>query len=214
MASTRTRRTQPERTAQTRRAVLDATVDALVEVGFSAVTTSGVAHRAGVSLGAVLHHFPTKSDLLCAAVAHSFDRSIEEYREVMTHPRPSANRVDTAIELLWSMYSRPTYAAWQELWTAARTDPALAAAIVDVDRQSMAAVERVYAELFPVDSDSQAAPAVVHLLLALFDGLALSRSIPGYEPYPTDAVLAAAKELVRPLITGNRENSERYRAKS
>ncbi|WP_228566094.1 TetR/AcrR family transcriptional regulator [Nocardia sp. SYP-A9097] len=91
--------------AASRRSVLDATIDALVESGFSAITTTGVAHRAGVSIGAVLHHFPTKSDLLCAAVAHSVERSVEEYREVMADPDPAVDRVDAAIELLWSMYA-------------------------------------------------------------------------------------------------------------
>lgn len=199
MGSIRTRRTQAERTAATRRAVLDATIDALVESGFSAVTTTGVAHRAGVSLGAVLHHFPTKSDLLCAAVAHSFERSVEEYREVAAHPDPAADRIDAAIELLWAMYAGPTYSAWQELWTAARTDPELAAAVVEVDRQSMAAVERVYRELFLAESDSRTTPVSMHLLFALFDGLALSRSIPGYEPYPTADILTAAKDIIRSM---------------
>ncbi|MGV9668470.1 TetR/AcrR family transcriptional regulator [Nocardia niigatensis] len=211
MADRRTRRTQAERTAQTRRAVLDATIDALVEVGFRAVTTTDVAHRARVSIGALLHHFPTKSDLLCAAVAHSFDRDVEEYREVMPAPDPSADQVDIAIELLWSMYERPTYTAWRELWTAARTDAELAAAVVDIDRKVMAAIERGYAEMFPAEDDSRGAPVVLHLLFALFDGLALSRSIPGYEPYPTAAVLAAVKSLVRPLVTSNQEDRERNR---
>lgn len=211
MTNTRTRRTQAERTAQTRRAVLDATIDALVEFGFRAVTTTDVAHRARVSIGALLHHFPTKSDLLCAAVAHSFDRNVEEYRAVMPEPDPSADQVDIAIELLWSMYERPTYIAWQELWTAARTDADLAAAVVEIDRKMMAAIERVYAGMFPAEDDSRGAPVVLHLLFALFDGLAMARSIPGYEPYPTAAVLAAVKKIVRPLVTGNREDRKRNR---
>ncbi|MFF0636879.1 TetR/AcrR family transcriptional regulator [Nocardia sp. NPDC004151] len=191
--------------------MLDATIDALIEVGFRAVTTTDVAHRARISIGALLHHFPTKSDLLCAAVAHSFDRSTEEYRAVMPAPDPSADQVDIAIELLWSMYQRPTYTAWQELWTAARTDAELAAAVVEIDRKVTAAIERVYAEMFPAGDDSHGAPVVLHLLFALFDGLAMSRSIPGYEPYPTAAVLAAVKSIVRSLVTGNRGRFERDR---
>ncbi|WP_297628939.1 TetR/AcrR family transcriptional regulator [Nocardia sp.] len=196
----RARRTQADRTAQTRRAILDATFDALVDVGFSAVTTPGIAHRAGVSLGAVQHHFPTKSDLLSAAVAHAFDRSVEEYREAIGRLDPAADLSDAAIDLLWSMYSRPTYIAWHELWTAARTDPELATAVIDIDRRLMATIERVYAELFPANRDTGEPRTVgirLHLVFALFDGLALSRSIPGYEPYPTDAILAAAKALIR-----------------
>ncbi|MFD3701862.1 TetR/AcrR family transcriptional regulator [Nocardia sp. NPDC058658] len=66
MTGQRTRRTQVERREETRRILLDAAFDALVEFGFRGTTTSEVAHRAGVSLGALLHHFPTKAELLTA----------------------------------------------------------------------------------------------------------------------------------------------------
>jgi AcrR family transcriptional regulator len=52
------RRTQAERREQTRTALLDATVSCLVDLGFSATTTTEVTRRAGVSLGAVMHDFP------------------------------------------------------------------------------------------------------------------------------------------------------------
>ena len=60
----RVRRTQAERTASTRAALLAATVDSLVERGYRGTTTSDVARRAGVSYGALLHHYPTKADVL------------------------------------------------------------------------------------------------------------------------------------------------------
>src|SRR5262249_61236914 len=66
------RRTQAQRTAATRAALLEATVDCLVSRGFDGTTTTEVAHRAGVSPGALLHHFPAKAELLCAAVGHLF----------------------------------------------------------------------------------------------------------------------------------------------
>ncbi|MEV0063263.1 TetR/AcrR family transcriptional regulator [Nocardia sp. NPDC050718] len=199
----RGRRTQAERTAETRRALLDATFDALVEVGFKATTTTEVAQRAGVSLGALLHHFPTKADLLTGAVTHSFARRIEEYGELMAALDPSADRLDAAIDLLWSMYARPTFTAWHELWVAARTDPELACAVVEIDRQFMRASERLYTELFPVDAGTDPAPdrAVgLHVVYALLTGLATARSIDGYEPMRADSVLAAFKTMIRATL--------------
>ena len=55
--------------AATRAALLEATVQCLITQGFGGTTTTEVAHRAGVSPGALLHHFPAKADLLCAAAA-------------------------------------------------------------------------------------------------------------------------------------------------
>ena len=61
---------QEERTRAMRLRLLEATVECLVERGFSGTSTTLVSERAGVSRGAQLHHFPTKNDLVVAAVEH------------------------------------------------------------------------------------------------------------------------------------------------
>ena len=62
------RRTQAERTAETTAKLLDATADCLVERGYAGTSTVEVCRRAGVSRGALVHHFPSKDDLVAAAV--------------------------------------------------------------------------------------------------------------------------------------------------
>src|SRR5215469_12497956 len=142
------RRTQAERTAATRAALLEATVECLVTQGFGGTTTTEVAHRAGVSPGALLHHFPAKADLLCAAVGHLFELRQAEFRKAMANLGPGTDRVEAGVDLLWSMFSGPTFVAWLELWIAARCDPALAEAVVRLDREFIAASEAVFRELF------------------------------------------------------------------
>lgn len=208
-SSTRTRRTQAERTAHTRRALLDATFEALVEVGFKGTTTAGVAQRAGVSMGALQNHFRTKTDLLTAAVAHVFDRRIEEFEVLLAEPDPAADKLDTAIALLWSMFSCSTFTAWHELWVAARTDPELAPKAIEIDRQFMVACERLYAEIFPsrdLTDSSLDARAGLHMVFALMSGLAMGRSIDGYEPYLAEEILGAFKSMLRPLVTTEPDN--------
>lgn len=63
-------RTQEERSAATRAALLDATVACLVDYGYASLTTTRVVERAGVSRGAQVHHFPTKAQLVTEAVRH------------------------------------------------------------------------------------------------------------------------------------------------
>ena len=67
-APARARRTNRERTATTRARVLNATIEQLAEQGYAATTTVEVAERAGVSRGALVHHFPTRSDLVLSAL--------------------------------------------------------------------------------------------------------------------------------------------------
>ena len=61
-----------------RQRLLDATVECLVERGWSGTSTTLVSERAGVSRGAQLHHFPTKNDLVVAAVEHLSEQRGEE----------------------------------------------------------------------------------------------------------------------------------------
>jgi AcrR family transcriptional regulator len=198
------RRTQAERTAATRSALLDATLDALVEVGFKGTTTTEVARRAGVSMGALQGHFPTKSELLAAAVTYSLERRVEEFGVLMAGLDPSADKLDEAIDLLWSMFCGSTFTASHELWVAARTDPDLAPAVIDTDKRFAGACAAVFAQLFAhgeFANTSMDSGIGLQMVFALMNGLALARSIDGYESLATGEVLEAFKTLVRPLLT-------------
>lgn len=61
------RRSQNERSASARLILINATLLCLKEVGLAKTSITEICHRAGVSRGALLHHFPHKNDLLVAA---------------------------------------------------------------------------------------------------------------------------------------------------
>src|SRR5437660_12611592 len=98
------RRTQAERTAATRAALLAATVDTLVEAGYRHTTTQAIAKRAGTSYGALLHHYPTKADLLCAAVEHLLEARISEFRKAMADLPPDTPNVDAGRHVPWTLF--------------------------------------------------------------------------------------------------------------
>jgi AcrR family transcriptional regulator len=122
------RRTQQERRDGTRRALLEATVQCLIDLGYKATTTLEVEHRAGVSRGARIHHFASKAALLAAAVDHLYRQISDHYEQAFSetpHARSAAERFRDGLRLLWSIYKRPDYAAVLELNIAARTDAEL-----------------------------------------------------------------------------------------
>ena len=156
----------------------------------------GGAPRGGLPR-ALLHHFPAKADLLCAAVGHLFELRRAEFRKAMANLGPGTDRRAAGLDLLWSMFSGPTFTAWLELWMAARSDPALAEAVVRLDREFMAASEDVFRELFA--DEIAAAPELgrvgLGLLYSLMSGLALARQIPGYEQAPAAGILDRLQDI-------------------
>jgi AcrR family transcriptional regulator len=118
---------QDERSAETRRRLLDATVACLVERGYAGTTTTEIANRAGVSRGAQLHHFPKKDELVVSALEHVFELRLREMSAAVAEP-PSGSRehrIAVLIDAMWPMFKGPTFCAWLELVVASRTDPAL-----------------------------------------------------------------------------------------
>jgi len=64
------RRTQAERTETTRKLLLDAATKLIRKNGFGGLRTMEVAKLAGVSRGALLHHFPSKHDLVVGVLTY------------------------------------------------------------------------------------------------------------------------------------------------
>jgi AcrR family transcriptional regulator len=127
-------RTQAERREHTRTALLDATIDCLVDIGYSRTSVQEICARAGVSKGAVQHHFAAKAELMAAAVEHLTTKLQNELSRSIGELPGGAKGVPAAIDLLWEGYSGTLATAVTELWVAARTDPELRAAIRPVDR--------------------------------------------------------------------------------
>nr|WP_312867537.1 TetR/AcrR family transcriptional regulator [Amycolatopsis pithecellobii] len=134
MVEPRGHRTQAERREQTRTALLDATIECLIELGYARASMQEICARAGVSKGAVQHHFSDKAELMAAAVEHLTTKRMTALTDSLGKLPRGVEAIPAAVDLLWSGYSGALAAAATELWIAARTDPALRVAIRPVDR--------------------------------------------------------------------------------
>jgi AcrR family transcriptional regulator len=78
------RRTQAERRAATRRALLDAARSLFAERGYHGAAAEEIVRRAGLTRGALYHHFEDKKDLF-RAVIDEMEGEIEEKVEEAEH---------------------------------------------------------------------------------------------------------------------------------
>jgi AcrR family transcriptional regulator len=170
------RQTQAERSASTRALLLEATIDSLVEVGWTATTTSEVVRRAGVSRGAQVHHFPTKDDLVLAAMEHVIERRVDEYR-IAFEQLPADRRTPTgAVELLWDQCFGRTFDVWLELTVAAKHSAALHDRFVELDRLFTDNVTDLFQRYFPTEfGDREVAVIAMRLTFGVLAGIALGR---------------------------------------
>ena len=119
------RRTQSERTQHTRILICEATLEVIGKHGYRNANTTMIAKQAGVSRGALTHHFPTKVDLVSAA----FDSILEEWERKRLKFRQESidpTNIELYIRFLWEeIFNHPQYVAMLELMLAARGDEKL-----------------------------------------------------------------------------------------
>jgi AcrR family transcriptional regulator len=164
---------QQQRSRATRARLLEATVECLVERGWSGTTTTVVASRAGVSRGAQLHHYPTKAALVTAAVGHLAERRAAEIRAEAASLPPGA-RLDRVIDMLAAAFTGPLFVAALELWVAARTDPDLHEALVDLEARVGREMHRLTVDLLGADERRPGVREAVQATLDLLRGLGVA----------------------------------------
>jgi len=168
---------QEERTRAMRARLLEATVDLLVERGFSGTSTTLVSERAGVSRGAQLHHFPTKNALVVAAVEHLTEKRGAELAAASRRLPTGAKRTRAVLRVLGDHFTSPVFTAALELWVAARTDETLLAAVAPLEQRVGREVHRLTVELLGADESVPGVRELVQATLDLVRGLGLANTI-------------------------------------
>ena len=109
------RRSQAERTAETRGKIVGAVVESIHEVGLPRTTAAEVARRAGVTWGAVQHHFGGKGGMLDAVLEHSFEDFARGLGGLRVEDAALAVRVDEFVERAWEHFRSPLYRSTLEI---------------------------------------------------------------------------------------------------
>jgi AcrR family transcriptional regulator len=157
--------------------LLEATVELLVERGFAGTSTTLVSERAGVSRGAQLHHFPTKNDLVVAAVEHLTELRGAELSEAVARLPRGRRRTRAVLEVLGDHFSSPVFAAALELWVAARTDEVLMAAVGPLEQRVGRETHRLTVTALGADESRPGVRELVQATLDLVRGLGLANTI-------------------------------------
>jgi AcrR family transcriptional regulator len=165
---------QAQKSASTRNLIIEAAIECFIKLGYARTTTTAIAERAGLSRGAMLHHFPSKIDIVRAAVEHLHAKRLRAFRKSAQRAAPGGDRVQQSVEAYWAHAKHPMFVAFFELSVAARTDPELAAILRPAQEAFERELHRTALEVFPDWPKGEEFDLALDLSHYLLEGMAIS----------------------------------------
>ncbi|GGN91833.1 TetR/AcrR family transcriptional regulator [Nocardia rhizosphaerihabitans] len=197
-------RRQADRRAATVTALLDATIDSLVEVGYAGTTTRSVAERAGVSQGAQQHYFRTKTDLVDAAMIRLVEQLVADANAQPIDADNEAERAAALLDRLWEIHNLPITPAVFELFNVARTDPEIATQVKAALARGMDAIRTIAHALLPTFAARPDFDDTIDIIVATVRGTVIIAAIPGadtlHSPWPKLKEHLLAQVITDPAV--------------
>ena len=163
-----------ERSRATRQRLLESAVHCVAQYGWSAATVSVIAADAGISRGALQHHFPTREELVAAALEHMFDERRLMVEAMATPQLSGARRVHVVVSTLVELYMGDLFRAALQAWVVAAADPQMLAMIQPLERRFARSVHAAAVEHLGVDDGDPHVRTLIQTTLDLARGLALA----------------------------------------
>lgn len=187
----KSRRTQEERSAMTRQALLDATIRALHKFGYGATTAAVVADLANVSRGAMLHQFRTKAEMMTFVLEQTSSQHLLEIERQLNKIDGVDARLMALPEIIWNVLSKPSGVAALEILQGSRSDIALATKLRPIQEK----IEQMAARDLRRDMGGLPTIALMQLLPWAIRGLSISTVVAR-----DDSGAKQAIQLLRSLI--------------
>ena len=191
------RRTQAERTAETRLRILKAAANLIRRRGYARFRTAEVAAEAGISRGAQLHHFPTKDSLVVATLEYVFEQAqILSRRRAAAIDRPR-DLIEAVIEDAREFFFSEHFMVAIDIVLSTSTDQAVRKQILDISRKARRPVETAWTEALAASGvPASVAADIVALTLSVVRGMAL-RTLWDNNPKWFDQLFALWRRMIK-----------------
>ena len=166
--------TKQDRSRATRRRLLETTIRSLAQHGWEASTVGFIATEAGISRGAIQHHFRTREDLILAALESMFEERAALLDALPEPDGTGPDRVHAVVTGLVETIGGELFRAALQVWTAAAADPKLRVAVVPLEKRFARGVHRRAVRLLGADDADPEVRALIQATLDMARGLALA----------------------------------------
>ena len=153
-----------------------ATIDVLNDRGYNGLSIKEVAARAGLSRGALAHHYPSKAELVVAATAAVYDEALARGQRMALRPDAERDPVGHFIADCTAVYFEWPFIAALEIIMVARTDTDLMTRIQPVMRSYRRDTNATWLAVFArIGLPAPDAERILNLTLNLVRGIGVNR---------------------------------------
>ena len=195
------KREKQARSIATREKLIETALDVIYDVGYNRASTPEFSERAGVSRGALLHHFPTRADIIVAAMEKLLSDGTRDIRNIAGKVTQKQLGTDEIVDFLWSMFSDRFYYLSIEFINEARTDEELRLKMMPVVKKFHEALNEIWAEFQTREhpSSSHEAQVILNLTVCLVRGMGIQTVLKN-DPEYFATLLDAWKTILRQLV--------------
>lgn len=203
------RRKQVERSATAQAKLIGAAIALICEKGFSRTTTAEIAAAAGMTRGAIQHHFASRVDLV-TTILHDVERRVlESFTAAAPQPNvPIEQRIDKLIDGLAAVSQSPVYIAAMDIWFTSRSDPDLREIVLHSVGRYAEHFRSLWQTSFGDEVPEQTISDCRRVVVAVSRGLVFSRMVsadPERSSHSVGLTLATTKTLIRNLMLAARD---------
>ena len=187
--------------------LISATRQSLMDIGYGRTTAVEVCARAGVTRGALFHHFDGLPGLFAATLEDMCEAMAERAQSAAIRSDPEHALTDY-IDIAWSRFGDPEFKIVIEVWFAARNDPELRKELQPViERFRQLSSPQLNAKLAKLVGQSDEDIAFYRLILESMIGMALGRAVnPSGKPMGHEAAVVA---MLKDIARGRRKVAKR-----
>jgi AcrR family transcriptional regulator len=201
------RRTQAERSEETRTRILKAAANLIRKRGYARFRTAEVAEEAGLSRGAQLHHFPTKDSLVVATLEYVFEQAQALSRRRASAVNRPRDLIEAVIEDAREFFFSEHFKVAIDIVLSTSTDQSVRKQILDISRKARRPVETAWTGALAASGvPGQLASDIVALTLSLVRGMAL-RTLWDNDPKWFDELFSLWRQMIKVFLSDRKLRS-------
>ncbi len=201
---------QAQKSASTRKVIVEAALQCLIKYGYAQTTTPRIAAEAGLSRGAMMHHFSNRLTVIQAAIEHLHNKRLRAFQRTISTLPKDRPPVHDALRAYWRQATHPLFTAFHELAVAARTDRELDKILRPAKEAFTQAWRELAVELFPEwQSEPEKFEIALDLVQITLEGLAISRLSAPVDEAAEERLFDYLEDSIRALMPAQPVGSAR-----